>query len=444
MSDLIDPNATREAIEYCFAQEWTDGLPVVPVTESYLADFLDTTDRGPGEVLLPMPQLGRSLSVRYAALNAAMAGCRPEYLPVVLAAWDALRDEGYAGKGIWQSTTGTGTMLVINGPARQQLGVNSQGNVFGPGFRANATIGRAVRLAALNTFGLRPHVLDQATQGTPAKYTLCIGENEEESPWPGLHHDLGFSAEDSTVTALTMRSSLHLEARHTVVPEQLLRDVVDSVTRTGGLIHEATSCCLVLCPEHAQLLAREGWDKRSIQEFVFGEAVLSRAALDRVGKGSVSGTTRWRVPADHPEAVRDEGVGGERDDVRVLSSPDAVLVVVAGAANAGVSAVVETFGTRGGPPATVRVRERARPAGADGDHSALDAALAGVRASLAQDGYEAVWEVDEASAVAFRVVATGSACEDCLVPKPVMKEILAQALARTPYTVGVVALPTDH
>ncbi|MBE1489772.1 hypothetical protein [Plantactinospora soyae] len=349
----LDPVAAREVIEHYYAQGWTDGLPVVPCSESLLAEFLAEVDQDPDEIIFAMPHLNRTCSVRLAAVNAAMAGCRPEYFPVVLAAWAALAEEGYAGKGIWQSTTGNGTFLIVNGPARDRLEINSRGNIFGSGFRANATIGRAIRLTAINAFGLRPHVLDQATQGTPAKYTCCIAENEEESPWPALHTDLGFEAGQSAVTAMMTRSVVHIEARHTIESDQLLNDLANTVARTGALVHETISACVVLGPEHANLLARAGMSKADVRQALFDKAVQSRATLDAVGKGAVSRNTRWRIPREHPDAVLD----GETDQVRVLNSPEAVVVVVAGASNAGVSAVAETFGPRGGPPATARVKD---------------------------------------------------------------------------------------
>jgi hypothetical protein len=348
-------NATQRAVEHVYAQGWTDGLPVVPCDAEALEAVLARVDRDPGEVLLGMPQLGRAVTVRLAAINAVMAGCLPEYFPVVVAAWDSLREEGYPRKGIWQSTTGTGTLLLVNGPVRQELGVNSAGNLFGPGFRANATIGRAVRLAAINALGLRPHELDQATQGTPAKYTCCIGENEEQSPWAPLHVDCGLAPGDSAVTAFTMRSTLHIEARHTGVPEQLLDDVAGSLRRTGALLHQSVSALVVLGPEHAHLLADAGWSKRQVSEYLYEQSFVSRAELDRAGKGAVSAKSHWRVARDHPDAVIDPGPDPARDGVHAMTSPDAVLVVVAGAANSGVSAVVETFGPRGGRPAVTRV-----------------------------------------------------------------------------------------
>lgn len=353
---LHDPDATRAAIEYCYEHGWTDGLPVVPCSEALLAEFLAGVDRDPDDVVLSMPHLNRACTVRMAAINAAMAGCRPDYFPLVLAAWESLRLEGYTTKGIWQSTTGTAPLLLVNGPVRERIGMNARGNVFGSGFRPNATIGRALRLTAMNAFGLRPTVLDQATQGTPAKYTCCIAENQEESPWPALHEEYGLDPADSAVTATTIRSVMQVEARHTAVGEQLLRDLAGTVARTGALLHETMSTCLVLSPEHARLLADQGWDKQQVKEFVFEAATCDTDALDRVGKTALSRQSRWRVPLDHPDATADERIAGD-GTLRVLTSPAAVLVVVAGASNSGVSAVVDTFGPRGFDPCVVRVEE---------------------------------------------------------------------------------------
>jgi hypothetical protein len=356
---LVDGDEVRAAIEYYADRGWTDGLPVVPVTESHLARFLARTRRNPQDVVFSIPHLNRHCTVRVAAINAALAGCRPEYFPVVLAAWEALANEGYPTKGIWQSTTGTAPFLVVNGPIRAALEINCRGNVFGSGFRPNATIGRAIRLTAINCFGLLPHQLDQATQGTPAKYTACIGENEEDSPWPGLHTEHGFAASDSTVTAMVVRSVVHIEARHTTVPEQLGLDLAGTLSRTGALVHETISGCLVLGPEHAHMFAQAGWSKADVRQFVYENASRSRAELVAVGKDAVSRSTRWRLPAEHPEAVPDRHTQeGRHGRVRVLNSPEALLVVVAGANNAGVSAVVETFGPRGGPPAVALIDTR--------------------------------------------------------------------------------------
>ncbi len=359
----VDPAEVRRVMEYYAERGWTDGLPVVPVTESYLAEFLAQTDRDPAEVVLSMPHLNRHCTIRLAAINAALAGCRPEYFPVVLAAWESLRKEGMAERGIWQSTTGTAPLLIVNGPIREAIGLNSKGNVFGSGFRANATIGRAIRLTAINAFGLRPHQLDQATQGTPGKYTSCIAENEEDSPWPPLHTNAGLAATDSAVTAMVYRSCIHLEARHTTEPEQLAGDFANTISRTGSLVHQTISALLVLAPEHAHLFARAGWDKADLQRFIYDHAAVGRGTLAAVGKDAVSRRTKWRLPAAHPDAIPDDSeVAAGTGTVRVLNSPAAVQVVVAGANNAGVSAVIETMGQRGRPLYITRIDPAPAPA----------------------------------------------------------------------------------
>ncbi|MEV7694307.1 hypothetical protein AB0N73_13375 [Microbacterium sp. NPDC089189] len=340
----VDAERVRALVEYYYENDWTDGLPVVPVTATLLDEFLATTTRDPDDVLFTIAHLNRRMTVRLAAINAAMAGCRADYFPTVVAAWEAIAKEPHPARGIWQSTTGTAPMLVVNGPVRERIGLNSRGNVFGSGFRANATIGRAIRLGCINVFGLHPHKLDQATQGTPAKYSACIAENEEQSPWEPLHVEHGHAPDDDVVTAFVIRSVVHIEARHTQEPEQLARDLIDTIARTGALIHEYTSALLVLTPEHAQVFARAGWSKEDLRTFVFENARRSRDALAAVGKDALSHKTRWRLPAAHPDSMPDSASTTDAPDtVASLHNARSVQIMVAGADNAGVSAVVEIF-----------------------------------------------------------------------------------------------------
>src|ERR1700744_4564694 len=178
-----DPDEAQRAIEYCYEQGWSDGLPLVPVSGPLLDRFLATTDRDPEEILGALEQVGRDVDVRTAAINAAMAGCLPEYFPVVLAAFEALMRDRAARGGGFQSTRGPPPLIVVNGPVRKELGFNTAGGAFGPGFRPNATIPRAIGLIVRNAFGIHPHVLEQATQGLPGRWQGCIAENEEEAPW---------------------------------------------------------------------------------------------------------------------------------------------------------------------------------------------------------------------------------------------------------------------
>lgn len=343
----IDAGAVRNLLEHYDAQGWTDGLPVVPATESIVAEFLASTPRSPDDVLFTIPHLNKTITVRLAAINAALAGCRPEYFPVVVAAWLAIAKEPHPRNGIWQSTTGSAPLTVVNGPVRTRLGINSQGNLFGSGHRANATIGRAIRLGLINVFGLRPHGLDQATQGTPAKYSLCIAENEEASPWSPLHTEYGFAPDQDVVSMFVIRSVIHIEARQTMRPEQLALDFVDTLRRTGSLIHEYTNALLVLSPEHAHLFASAGWSKEDLRDFVYDKAVLAREVLSSVGKDAISTQTQWRLGASHPDARGDmASTSATPDRVPVLAAPSSVQIMVGGANNAGVSAIVEILGLR--------------------------------------------------------------------------------------------------
>src|SRR5246127_4486282 len=186
-----DPDEAQRAIEYCYEQGWSDGLPLVPVSRPLLDAFLATTDKDPEEIIGALEQVGRDVNVRTAAINAAMAGCKPEYFPVVLAAFEALLRDRAARGGGFQSTSGPSPLIVVNGPIRKELGFNTAGGAFGPGFRPNATIPRAIGLLVRNGFGIHPHVLEQATQGLPGRWQVCIAENEEESPWEPLAENGG-------------------------------------------------------------------------------------------------------------------------------------------------------------------------------------------------------------------------------------------------------------
>src|SRR5262249_26554270 len=191
-----------EAIFERFASEgWTDGLPIVPPTEERVARMLAASDLDPSFSLGPMPPRWGEATIVKLAVNAVMAGCKPEYFPVVVTAVKAILAKPFNLYG-GQGTTNPATpVLIVNGPIAREHGVNAPGNLFGPGFRANATIGRAIRLIMTTIGGGVPQQADKSTLGNPAKYTCCFAENEAESPWAPLHVERGFAAETSTVTA---------------------------------------------------------------------------------------------------------------------------------------------------------------------------------------------------------------------------------------------------
>jgi hypothetical protein len=336
----LDPDAAQRAIEHCYEEGWTDGLPVVPASEPLVQRFLAHTSRDRGEVIGRMEHLGRECTVELAAINAAMAGCRPEYFPVVLAAWDALMHERSATGGGWQSTSGPAPLIVVNGRVRAELGFNSTGGVFGPGFRANATVARAVGLIVRNAFGIVPHVLEQATQGVPGRWSLCVAENEEESPWEPLSVEAGLPAGESAVSATLVRTCEFVDNRHTQDPEQVLWDLADTISRTGALIFRDTSCGVVLGIEHAQMLAASGYSRAGVKAWLVEHCGRRLSDLHRAGKDALDGQVR--------QAGGPPDAGQEDVFTRILPSPDHVVLVVAGARNAAMSMVVRTFGVWSG------------------------------------------------------------------------------------------------
>lgn len=341
--NVVAPSADDvfEAIEECFARGWTDGLPVVPPTPGLVERFLAQTSRPPAEVIWHMSQVRRACTVELAAINAVMAGCRPEYFPVVLAALEATIDEGWPAGGGWQSTTGGGPLLIVNGPVRKELGFNSSGNVFGPGFRANATVGRALRLIIMNAYGIRPHELDQSTQGTPGKFSLCIAENEEASPWAPLHVDLGYPPDASTVSALHTRSCEFVDNRNSADPRHVLNDISDTISRTGSMTRATKRVGVIFGPEHARQLARHGYTKNDVKEYLVARTGRTAGMLAQVGRGGAAGSAAGGPLSDVPQ---DGGADDPDSFVAMLASPEDILVAVSGAPNAGITTVAQPLG----------------------------------------------------------------------------------------------------
>src|SRR5919201_1321911 len=218
---LADMTAGR-AIEALFEKGVTDGLPVVPPTRERVDRAIEASGRAGDEVVaLVPPNYGRA-TVEKIAVNAVMAGCRPEYLPVVLAAVEAVCDEAFDLHGVSATTNAPAPLLIINGPVRKALDVNCGAGVFGPGWRANATIGRAVRLVCVNVGGAVPGVVSMSTLAHPGRYTYCIGENEEASTRESLAVEHGFAADESTVAVLAADAPLGVYDQRSRRAEDLL------------------------------------------------------------------------------------------------------------------------------------------------------------------------------------------------------------------------------
>ena len=254
----VDVAGWAEAVEAYFERGWTDGLPVVPATPESIRPFLAAIGREPGDIVLTEATRRRSISAEKIAINAVMAGCRPEYMSVLLAALEAMADPAFTLHGAITSTGGSATLVVVNGPIRQRLGFNAGGNVFGPGWRANATLGRAIRLITLNCLGAQPGLLDRSTQGHPGKYSYCIAELEEANPWDPLHVTRGLPRDTSAVTVFAAEGPHNVLSHYGETAEAVVVALADALAGLGSV--SPGESFIVLAPEHVQILARDGWN----------------------------------------------------------------------------------------------------------------------------------------------------------------------------------------
>ena len=301
-----------EAVEEYFDRGWTDGLPVVPATAEAVRPFLDVMNLDPADVVISEPVRRRTITAEQVAINAVLAGCRPDYMPVLVAALEAMSDPSFSLHGAITSTGGSATLVVVNGPIRQRLGFNSGTNVFGPGWRANATIGRAIRLITLNCLGAQPGVLDKSTQGHPGKYSYCIAENEEDNPWEPLHVERGVARDASAVTVFAAEAPHNVLTHYGETADAILVTLADTMASLGSF--SPGQSFVVLAPEHVNILKRDGWTKPRIKDELYARARRSHADLKRAGKlaGMVTpeDENRWMHRGSGPEDIHLMVAGG--------------------------------------------------------------------------------------------------------------------------------------
>ena len=261
-SRRVELGESEDDIEAMFERGWSDGLPLVPPTPERVARMLTGTTRDPAEVVAIVPPDLVDCTVEKVAINAVLAGARPEYLPVVLAAVEAACTDEFNIHGVLATTMPVGPVVVVNGPVARAIGMNSRGNALGQGNRANATIGRALQLVIRNVGGGRPGGVDRATQGNPGKYTFCFAEDEAGSPWEPLHVSRGFHAEDSTVTVFTGEGPRVILDQLSRTPESLVGSFAACLrTVAHPKIVFGIDAMLVVSPEHSRVFAEAGWDR---------------------------------------------------------------------------------------------------------------------------------------------------------------------------------------
>lgn len=266
--------------DYYYEQKWTDGLPVVPPTPERVRRMLEKTLLQPHEVLGSFAPSYAAASIEKIAVNAVMAGCKPEYFPVLIAAVKAALDPRFNLYAIQATTNPVTPMIVVNGPIVRELGMASKANVFGQGNIANVTIGRALRLCMVNIGGALPGQLDRATQGQPGKISFCIAENEEGNPWESYHVEQGYSKDQSTVTIFGVAGTLNILEQTSTTGQNLLSMIAGSMTPLGtNNLTIGGEVLLVMSPEHAQLMKRSGFSKNDVKKFLYDNARVPLHAI---------------------------------------------------------------------------------------------------------------------------------------------------------------------
>ncbi len=319
----IDVGIQDDEFEFMFDQGFSDGLPLVPPTPERVMAMLAGTSRDAQEVLGEMaPNMG-VVTVEKVAINSVMAGCKPAYLPVVLAATEAILTDDYNIHGVMATTMGASPVLVVNGPIRHRIGMNMGLGSLGQGNRANLTIGRALRLVVRNIGGAKPGETERSTLGNPMKLTMCFAEWEERNPWSPLHVERGFSKDESVVTVFTMSSG------PTLIVDQDSRSASQLAGTLGqGLqavmspkAYGATDCLLVVVPEHVDTLMRNNYSKADLRQRI--QEVSARPLRELVADARSGTGIKSEMAAQMDEATLNKLVSKFRSD-------DDIHIVVAG------------------------------------------------------------------------------------------------------------------
>lgn len=322
--------------DHAIAQGWSDGLPLMMPTEKAVARFVAVA-RGDNAPFGPISPRQLVPTLESLAANAVMAGCKPEYFPVVLAGLRAVLEPAYNLHGTLATTHPCAQMMLVNGPLRKELDINCSSNCLGQGWRANAAIGRALQLILRNVGGAVPAIMDRATQGTPAKYSFCFGENEEESPWEPYHVRKGFGAGDSVVTAMAAEAPHNINDHSSNTGEGLVVTIANTVAQAGSNnVYLKGPSFIVLGPEHAQTLHRDGWTPATLQEALYDRSKI------HVSRISAENQERW-AQMEQPAVA---------DHYHLAGKPADFHIVVAGGAGKH-SVYIPSFGNTAAPSTKV-------------------------------------------------------------------------------------------
>ncbi len=343
LSDLLKaPGSSLETKDDFFAinelymeKGWGDGLPLIPPTEGRVAAMLEYCDRPWNEPVAKIaPRYGEATPLRLAA-NAVMAGCKPEYFPLIVLAVEAMCDEAFNLYGLQATTHPCAPLMIVNGPGAIELGMNSGHNAFGPGTHSNATIGRAIRLILLNIGGAIPGLGDMSTFGAPSKYSYCVAENEADNPWAPLHVERGFPKDATCVTVVGAEPPHNVNDHESISGAGILKTIAGTLISTGSndVFYPDAMPLIVMGPEHAATIANDGIGKNEARKFIAEHAKLPLGTFSRENI-----ERRFRVA--FASVYKNAGMDAP---VPMVHNPANILIAVIGGAGKH-SAIIPTFG----------------------------------------------------------------------------------------------------
>lgn len=276
------PDDLDELIEFFHARRWSDGLPIVPPTRERVERMLSCTSRKPDEIVANVAPGFGAATVERIAINAVMAGCRADYLPVLIAAVQAMTAKEFNLQGIQATTNPVAVWLLINGPIAGQLGVNSGMNCLGQGTVANATLGRALRLILQNIGGALPGEMDRATHGQPGKFSFCCAENEAQSPWEALHVERGFTRDQSTVTVIGAAGTHNMNT-HAENADELIKVIADTMAFPASNDYWiGGEPWIIIGPQHAEILFKGGLSKADVKRRLWESSKMSAGRMAKL------------------------------------------------------------------------------------------------------------------------------------------------------------------
>jgi hypothetical protein len=321
----VDPDPEKTSYDF-YIRRLTDGLPIIPPTRDRVIKFLDYTDRNPDELIAILePRQGKS-NIEKIAVNSVMAGCLPQFMPIIQHSIEAVSIEKFNLTSINATTHPVAVCTILNGPISREIDASSSEGCLGPGNLANATIGRAMRLCLINIAGAVPGIGDHATMGSPAKYSYAFAESESESPWESLHCERGFDKLTSTTTVMAVEAPHNVNDHRSKHAEELLDTISYTLSTPGSNnSHVPGEVLVIISPEHARTISRDGWNKKDVKNYLHENTLVS---VDLADKGGIKLNKKWIVDGN----------------IHITRSPDDVVVVVAGGAGRH-TMIAHSFGT---------------------------------------------------------------------------------------------------